>query len=71
MRPTAVRGLPASRADAAGNRYEMQRLGNGDRFEVIKNFYDGSALGELFGRYGHASSYAELENFWLFTYRVN
>ena len=68
---TAVRRLPASRAGAAGNRYEMRRLGHGDRFEIIETFYDGKALGELFGRYGHAASYSELENFWVFTYRVN
>ena len=70
-RHTAGRRLPASRTDAAGNRYEMRRLGNGERFEIIKNFYGGEQLEALFSRYGHAHSYEELQNFWVFSYRVN
>ena len=70
-RPIAVRGLPASRADPAGNRYELRRLANGERFEIIKNFYDGKVLAEMFGTYGRACSYEDLENFWVFTYRVD
>ena len=69
-RPTAGRGLPTSRMDTAGNRYEMRHLRNGERFEIIKNFYGGEQLGELFGPYGHECSYEELENFWVFSYRT-
>ena len=69
-RPTAVRGLPASRTDPAGNRYETRRLASGERFEIIKNFFDGKALAALFGQYGDRFSYEELENFWVFTYHV-
>jgi len=69
-RPTAGRGLRTSRTDATGNRYEMRSLLNGERFEIIKNFYSGEQLEELFSRYGHECSYEELENFWVFSYRV-
>jgi len=70
-RSTAARGLPTSRTDAAGNRYEMRSLLGHERFEIIKNFYDREQLAKLFDPYGHGVRYEELDNFWVFSYQVS
>jgi len=38
-----------SRLDAAGNRYEMRRLASGERFEIVKNFYERVRCDRLVG----------------------
>lgn len=67
-RETPGRPLPASRIDDAGNRYERRKLANGERFEIIKNFYDHPRLESLFAPFARDSSYDELDHFWLFSY---
>jgi SAM-dependent methyltransferase len=61
---------PTSRADAAGNRYELRRLENGDQFEIIKNFYDEAFFRQCFRRYASDLVYEDLEYFWTVRYRV-
>ena len=63
------RRLPTSRIDAFGNRYEKRQLANGAGFEIIKNFYTPLQFQALFGGYGEALSYEELDHFWVFNYR--
>ena len=64
------RRVPTSRQDAAGNRYEPRRLSSGERFEIIKNFYDRARLGDLLERHATDLTYEELERFWVVSYRT-
>jgi SAM-dependent methyltransferase len=62
------RGLDTSRTDDAGNRYEMRRLHTGERFEIIKNFYDGPALAALLASPARDLAYEEIPRFWVLSY---
>lgn len=68
-RDVPERRSPTTRVDAAGNRYEPRRLQSGERYEIVKNFYDRARLTGLFA--GAADDFVceELERFWLVTYR--
>ena len=70
-RETPVRPVPASRVDEAGNRYEMRRLSNGERFEIIKNFFEEGELRDLLARYGRSVKFEALEAFWVVTYTTS
>ena len=61
---------PASRFDAAGNRYEMRRLQDGERFEIVKNLFDRARLEALLAPHAAAISCRELQFFWLLEYTV-
>ncbi len=61
---------PASRFDEAGNRYEMRRLQDGERFEIIKNLFDRARLEALIAPHAASTSYRELQFFWLLEYAV-
>jgi demethylmenaquinone methyltransferase/2-methoxy-6-polyprenyl-1,4-benzoquinol methylase len=61
---------PASRVDEAGNRYEMRRLRDGERFEIVKNLFDRVRLEALIRSYATGVSYRELRYFWLLEYAV-
>jgi len=61
---------PTSRTDEAGNRYEMRRLGSGERFEIVKNAFDRPRLDRLIGPYTTALTYQELRCFWTLEYAV-
>lgn len=63
------RRLPASRTDAAGNRYEMRKLRDGERFEIVKNLYDERGLRALLAGWAEDLEYRALENFWAVDYR--
>jgi ubiquinone/menaquinone biosynthesis C-methylase UbiE len=69
-RDTPARRTVSSRHDAAGNRYEPRRLASGERFEIIKNFFDGARLGDLLRRHARDLTYEELERFWVVSYRT-
>jgi SAM-dependent methyltransferase len=69
-RMSAGRPLATTRTDAAGNRYEMRTLANGERFEIIKNFYDEPRLLALFGHYGRNIVAEECEHFWMLAYQT-
>jgi ubiquinone/menaquinone biosynthesis C-methylase UbiE len=61
---------PTSRVDAAGNRYEMRRLQDGERFEIIKNLFDRTHLEPLIASHAASLSYRQLQFFWLLEYVV-
>ena len=68
-RATAERpNPPASRIDAAGNRYEMRRLLDGERFEIVKNLLDCARLEALVGPHVATLTCRELRYFWLLEY---
>ena len=61
---------PASRVDEAGNRYEMRRLQDGERFEIVKNLFDRVRLEALIHPHAASISYRDLRYFWLLEYVV-
>jgi demethylmenaquinone methyltransferase/2-methoxy-6-polyprenyl-1,4-benzoquinol methylase len=61
---------PASRFDEAGNRYEMRRLQDGERFEIVKNLLDRDGLEARLRPHATGVSYRELRYFWLLEYVV-
>jgi demethylmenaquinone methyltransferase/2-methoxy-6-polyprenyl-1,4-benzoquinol methylase len=61
---------PASRVDEAGNRYEMRRLQDGERFEIVKNLFDRGRLEAVIRPHATSVSYQELRYFWLLEYTV-
>jgi hypothetical protein len=61
---------PVSRVDEAGNRYEMRRLQDGERFEIVKNLFDRARLEALVAPHAAVLSYRELQVFWLLEYAV-
>jgi SAM-dependent methyltransferase len=70
-RGTEERPTPAaSRHDAAGNRYEMRRLQDGERFEIVKNLFDREGLEARLRPHATGVSYQELQYFWLLEYVV-
>jgi 2-polyprenyl-3-methyl-5-hydroxy-6-metoxy-1,4-benzoquinol methylase len=69
-RASEERRTPASRTDEAGNRYEMRRLASGERFEIVKNFFDQAELTRHLGPHATALVYRELRCFWILEYRV-
>jgi len=69
-RDTPARRATSSRHDAAGNRYESRRLASGERFEIIKNFFDGARLADCLRRHASDLAYEELDRFWLVSYRT-
>ena len=61
---------PASRVDEVGNRYEMRRLQDGERFEIVKNLFDRGRLEALIRPHAASVSCRELRYFWLLEYAV-
>ena len=61
---------PASRTDAAGNRYEMRRLESGAQFEIVKNAFDRASLERAIGPHATGLVYRELRYFWTLDYAV-
>ena len=61
---------PASRVDEVGNRYEMRRLQDGERFEIVKNLFDRARLEALIRPYAASLACRELQYFWLLEYVV-
>jgi demethylmenaquinone methyltransferase/2-methoxy-6-polyprenyl-1,4-benzoquinol methylase len=61
---------PASRTDRAGNRYEMRRLLDGERFEILKNLFDGARLEALVRPHAATVHCRALRYFWLLEYAL-
>ena len=61
---------PASRVDEAGNRYEMRRLQDGERFEIVKNLFDRARLETVIRPYAASVACRDLQYFWLLEYVV-
>jgi len=59
---------PPSRFDAAGNRYEMRRLLDGERFEIVKNLFDCARLEALVRPHAATLQCRALRYFWLLEY---
>ena len=57
--------LPITRTDAGGNTYQTRQLDNGERFEVLKNFYDAEALEQLARPYSAEVAVERLTYYWL------
>jgi len=70
-RDAPVRTVPTSRTDAAGNRYEPRRLASGDRFEIVKNFFDADEMRGLLAPYGRDVVYEALDAFWVVSYAAS
>jgi len=62
---TALAGI-----DAAGNTYQMRRLGDGTRVRVLKNFVSQDELRERLEPYAAGFHYEALEYYWLAEYRA-
>jgi 2-polyprenyl-3-methyl-5-hydroxy-6-metoxy-1,4-benzoquinol methylase len=60
---TALAGI-----DAAGNTYQMRRLGDGTRVRVLKNFVSEEELLERLTPHADALRYEALEYYWLVEY---
>lgn len=61
---------PPSRVDEAGNRYELRRLQDGERFEIVKNLFERGRLDALIRPHATGLSYRELRYFWLLEYAL-
>ncbi|HEY7580483.1 MAG TPA: methyltransferase domain-containing protein [Acetobacteraceae bacterium] len=57
-------GMPTSRRDAAGNSYQTRWLGNGERFEIVKNYPDRSELESCIGEVCEDIDILQLTHFW-------
>jgi hypothetical protein len=56
--------------DETGNRYEMRRLGNGERYEIVKNVFDRERLTRSLGARATAVAYRDLRYLWVLEYIV-
>jgi demethylmenaquinone methyltransferase/2-methoxy-6-polyprenyl-1,4-benzoquinol methylase len=59
-----------TRVDADGNRYEARALQSGERFEIVKNFFDEAGLRAALDARARRLDFAELRGFWMATYEV-
>jgi len=56
---------PISRYDSEGNSYQIRKLKDNSRHEVLKNFYDEKSLMECFGNYGGNIEVQLLKYYWI------
>ncbi|HEX7250085.1 MAG TPA: class I SAM-dependent methyltransferase [Burkholderiales bacterium] len=61
---------PVAGMDAAGNTYQMRRLGDGSRVRVLKNFVAEEELRERLAPHASAFSYEALEYYWVAEYQL-
>jgi demethylmenaquinone methyltransferase/2-methoxy-6-polyprenyl-1,4-benzoquinol methylase len=61
---------PLSRSDAEGNTYQMRRMADGSRHEVLKNFPGPGELEARLARHGADVEVREYQYYWLATYRI-
>lgn len=61
---------PIARTDAEGNTYQIRRLPNGDRHEVLKNFPTDSALRKKLAASVKEIRIVRLEHYWMLTGRL-
>jgi SAM-dependent methyltransferase len=57
-------GMPISRRDAAGNTYQTRWLGNGDRYEIVKNYPDRRELEDCISPICEHIEILQLRHFW-------
>jgi SAM-dependent methyltransferase len=61
---------PIARTDLEGNTYQIRRLANGDRYEVLKNFPTDSALRKKLAGTVKEIRIVRLEHYWILTGRL-
>ena len=61
---------PVAGIDAAGNTYQMRRLGDGSRVRVLKNFVSEGELRERIGPHAARFRFTALQYYWLVEYRL-
>lgn len=61
---------PISRTDASGNTYQIRVLGNGDQYEVLKNFPTEWELKEVVDGVSEGFEYQRLDYYWYVRYRM-
>ena len=61
---------PVAGMDAAGNTYQMRRLGDGSRVRVLKNFVTEEELRERLAPHASAFSFQALDYYWLAEYTL-
>jgi demethylmenaquinone methyltransferase/2-methoxy-6-polyprenyl-1,4-benzoquinol methylase len=59
---------PLSRRDEAGNTMQLRRLGNGDTFEIIKNFPTPEEVRVALAAYADDVHVVELDYYWFVSY---
>ena len=57
-------GMPIGRRDAAGNTYQTRWLGNGERFEIVKNYPDQAELEHCLAQVCEDIDILQLTHFW-------
>ena len=60
----------ASRIDQFGNRFEIRTLPNGERFEIIENFFTRDGLINLVQLFGTNLQYSEMGDKWIIRYAI-
>jgi SAM-dependent methyltransferase len=61
---------PVAGMDAAGNTYQMRRLGDGSRVRVLKNFVSEEELRERLAPHAAAFAFEALDYYWLAEYQL-
>ena len=61
---------PVSRTDADGNTYQLRVLGNGEQYEVMKNFPTECELREALDGLSAGFEYHRLDYYWYVSYRL-
>lgn len=61
---------PVAGIDAAGNTYQMRRLGDGSRVRVLKNFISEAELRERIGPHAASLRFTALQYYWLVEYTL-
>jgi hypothetical protein len=59
-----------SRTDAEGNTYQLRRLENGDKHEVLKNFPCEKEVREMIAGLAVEISWTELQYYWFLKYKL-
>ena len=59
---------PVAGIDAAGNTYQMRRLGDGSRVRVLKNFVSETELRERLSPHAASFEFTALQYYWLAEY---
>ena len=59
---------PVAGIDAAGNTYQMRRLGDGSRVRVLKNFVSEGELRERLAKHASSFRFTALQYYWLAEY---
>jgi demethylmenaquinone methyltransferase/2-methoxy-6-polyprenyl-1,4-benzoquinol methylase len=61
---------PVSRKDEEGNTYQVRKLKDGTRYEVLKNFPEESNLHNFFEKVGENIQINNLTYYWLLKYNL-